>query len=351
MRSENEGLPESIPGTGAEWVVLFHSGEMTPDARHALHAWRAASVKNDTDFRKAEAVWRLTGELAGDPAIQAELEQLRRKLRAGDDAGNANPAPRSMSSRTRLAAAAAILVSLATATLLVSSQNTDWHDTARGGHHRVSLPDGSSIEINTDSRVGVRYSAEDRDLTLEKGEVLFEVAHDPVRPFTVRARNGHVRALGTRFNIVAENDLVTVTLLQGRAEVVARGDAGEQRTELGKGESIAYGRNGVLVPADPATASSRRIEGWRNGKWSFDGWPIERAVREHNRYASKPVRLGSAGLGQKQISGQFLISDPEAFVAAVAVVAGAEVIDQGDSLLLVPVPDTGHSVPDTEPPN
>lgn len=335
MRSEDEGCAESLPGTGAEWVVCVHSGEMTPDLRCALEQWRAVSAKNDVDFRRAETVWRLTGELADDPAIQAELAGLRRKARARE----ASALWRTSSARSRLAIAATIVVSIAAALFLVSSRGTDWHETKRGDRSVVQLPDGSSIDVNTDSRIGVRYSTTNRDVTLVRGEALFEVDRDSKRPFTVHARNGHVRALGTRFNVIAEGDLVTVTLLDGRAEVVARGAAGEQRTQLGAGEAVAYGPQGIFVSAEPATASARRIELWRKGKWASDGWPLERAVHEHNRYARKPIRIGDPELAQEPVSGVFLVGDTDAFVSMVSRTAHAEAIDQGDSLLLVPSDD------------
>lgn len=333
MRSEDEGCAESLPGTGAEWVVYVHSAEMTPDLRCALDQWRAVSAENDVDFRRAETVWRLTGELADDPAIQAELAWLRRKARAREARWWIS------SARNRLAMAATIVVSIAAALFLVSSRGTDWHETKRGDRSVVQLPDGSSIDVNTDSRIGVRYSTTNRDVTLVRGEALFEVDRDPKRPFTVHARNGHVRALGTRFNVIAEGDLVTVTLLDGRVEVVARGAAGEQRTQLGAGEAAAYGPQGIFVSAEPAMASARRIELWRKGMWASDGWPLERAVREHNRYAHKPIRIGDPELAQEQVSGVFRIGDTDAFVTMVSRTARAEVIDQGDSLLLVPADD------------
>lgn len=332
MRTEEEGVPETLPGSGAEWIVFVHSARMTLEAQRALQEWRAAAAKNEIDFRKAESVWKLTGELADDPVIRAELDELRRKAQAREAR-----ARRWMSSwRGRLAAAAAIVLAIATGTLLVSSRSTEWHEAARGELSVIELPDGSNIAVNTDSRVAVRYSATRRDLTLEKGEALFEVAADSKRPFTVHARNGEVRALGTRFNVIAENGLVTVTLLHGRAEVVTRGAAGEQHRLLGEKESVAYGADGVFVSADPITGSVDRIEGYRNREWNFEGLTLERAVREHNRYTTKPLRLSEADWGQKTFGGRFKMDDPEAFVAAVEYVTRGRVIDQGESLLLVP---------------
>ncbi len=320
------------PDAGAEWVARVHSGQMTDDDQRALRAWLASSTENNRDFLRAEAVWRICGTLAGNPGIQAELARLRRKSQRRTMRALWSRAPRGW-----LAAAAAAVLSIAIATFWVAARSKiDWHDTASGEQRVVSLSDGSSIAINTDSRVGIHYRANERHVALEQGEALFEVARDTKRPFTVRAANGHVRAVGTRFNVLVQHDAVTVAVLEGRVDVVTQGDAGEQRAELDVGQSIAYGKSGRLMPADPTVASPQRIAAWREGKLRFDGWSVERAIREHNRYSSKPIRLGDADLGQRLISGVFRIGDTSAFVDALETLIDVKAVDQGDALVLVP---------------
>lgn len=331
MRKENRDSSIPAPNKGAEWVARMHSGQMTDDDQRDLRAWLASSTKNNRDFLRAEATWLMCGTLAGDPKIQAELAGWRRKSQRRTMRALWSTAPRG-----RLAAAAAAVLSIAIAALwLAASLSLDWHDTAPGEQHVVSLPDGSSIAINTDSRVGFHYSANERHVALEKGEALFEVARDTKRPFTVRAANGYVRAVGTRFNVLVQNDTVTVAVLDGRVDVVTQGDAGEQRAELDVGQSIAYRKSGRLMPADPTVASAQRIAAWREGKLRFDEWPLERAIREHNRYSSKPIRLGNADLGQRLVSGVFRIGDTPAFVDALETLIDVKAVDQGEALVLV----------------
>ncbi len=332
MRTENRDAVIPAPDASSEWVARVHSGLMTDDDQRALRAWLASSPKNNRDFMQAEAVWRMCGALASDREIEAELARLRRKIQ-----GRAMRARWSAAARGRLGAGAAAVLSIAVATFwLAATSNIDWHDTAPGEQHVVSLPDGSSVAINTDSRVGFHYSANERHVALEKGEALFEVARDTKRPFTVRAANGYARAVGTRFNVLVQHDTVTVAVLEGRVDVVTQGVAGEQRAGLDAGQSIAYGMSGRLMPADPTVASPQRIAAWREGKLRFDKWLLERAIREHNRYSSKPIRLSNAGHGQRLISGVFRIGDTAALVDALETLIDVKAVDEGDALVLVP---------------
>ena len=55
------------------------------------------------------------------------------------------------------------------------------YSTVRGEQRIQRLPDGSVLHLNTDSAVTVRYSRTDRLVTLDRGQALFEVAHQDER--------------------------------------------------------------------------------------------------------------------------------------------------------------------------
>ncbi len=73
--------------------------------------------------------------------------------------------------------------------------------TAHGEQGVRQLPDGSVLHLNTDSEVTVRYSHGERLVELERGEALFQVAHDDQRRFRVAAGEAGVLAVGTRFDV------------------------------------------------------------------------------------------------------------------------------------------------------
>jgi transmembrane sensor len=92
--------------------------------------------------------------------------------------------------------------------------------TAIGEQAAVGLPDGSSFDLNTNSRVWVDYSKRARVVYLERGEAFFKVAHDPLRPFWVHAGDRRVRAVGTAFNVYLRPRGAEVTVREGTVNVV-----------------------------------------------------------------------------------------------------------------------------------
>ena len=90
-----------------------------------------------------------------------------------------------------------VAASLLVGAILVVQPLGQTYDTAVGERRAISLEDGSTIELNTNSRVRVRLARGERRLWLEKGQAMFAVAPDKARPFLVTAGDTTVRALGT----------------------------------------------------------------------------------------------------------------------------------------------------------
>src|SRR6185437_8912270 len=93
-----------------------------------------------------------------------------------------------------------------------------WTDyvTSTGEQRRIALPDGSSIDLNTQSHLRVRFSAASRDVELVSGEAVFKVQHNASNPFRVHTRNSVVQDMGTEFAVYLHPDLLTtVSVLNG----------------------------------------------------------------------------------------------------------------------------------------
>src|SRR5690606_23127337 len=111
-------------------------------------------------------------------------------------------------------------------TFMSTSGLEQYHHTTEVGEHRTfSLPDGSTITLNTNSELKVTYDKDFRNIRLLRGEAHFEVARDLDRPFLVYAGNGLVRAVGTAFTVfIHDPKEVEVTVTHGVIEVSALDD-------------------------------------------------------------------------------------------------------------------------------
>jgi transmembrane sensor len=88
----------------------------------------------------------------------------------------------------------------------------------RGGQYTITLPDGTSVWLNSQSSLTfpVTFKGAERKVSLT-GEAYFEVAKNKQMPFIVHTGNADVKVLGTHFNVKAylEENAVKTTLLEG----------------------------------------------------------------------------------------------------------------------------------------
>lgn len=88
---------------------------------------------------------------------------------------------------------------------------------------KIDLPDGSTMLLNTATRVHLNYSPRGRSVTLLRGEASFEVMADPDRPLQLYAgaRRFEAVSLIARFNVRRlSNDAVELTVIEGQVRAL-----------------------------------------------------------------------------------------------------------------------------------
>jgi transmembrane sensor len=202
----------------------------------------------------------------------------------------------------RIAAAALIAVGIGGAWWTSrSTRATDHTDqivvATRDGERRlVTFADGSSVTLNGGSRLG--YSASSRAATLE-GEAMFEIRHDAARPFTVHARRGLIRDVGTRFSVRAYENQVDVGVSEGSVEV--SGNTAGSIT-LTAGQSASVDSAGGVRRANENVES---LAGWVSGDLVLDDVPLASAARSLERTYGVRVVVGDSTLARRHVTARF----------------------------------------------
>jgi transmembrane sensor len=167
---------------------------------------------------------------------------------------------------------------------VLQNLQSDYH-TATGEQRQNALAGGSRLLLNTDSAVTVDVEGDERRVQLLRGEVFFEVAHAPQRPFWVVAGDARARVTGTAFSVGRSKDGVTITVAEGRVETSTQ-TYPEQITPLTPGESTHY--EGQRLAYVQATDVQRTLA-WRHGQMVFVQATLAEVVEQINRY--RPGRL------------------------------------------------------------
>lgn len=200
--------------------------------------------------------------------------------------------------------------------------------TAVGENKSVSLADGTQIRLNTNSRMEVTYTKQERSIRLLKGEAFFDVIHDPKRPLVVYAGSGLVQAIGTAFVVRLKDADVEVLVTEGRVRLASMTEPGSHLNEVQSKTSIVVplavvesGQNAKFAIDVEAidTISSDEIErklAWRDGALIFKGDPLEHVIEEVGRYTPIKIVISDPQIRDMKIGGYFRTGEVEAMLDA-----------------------------------
>lgn len=322
-----------IRAEAASWVARLHGPDRDAELEAGLKRWLTKDPAHARAFEFATEVWQETGDLP------FELPESRR--------GSLRDRPRARRRHPALAwVAASAIVTLGALFIYVHMARGKAFETGIGEQRTFTLSDGTRVELNTRSRLVVRYDERARRVELKDGEAYFDVARQKERPFIVVAAGREIIALGTVFLVRNDGDQVTVVLLEGRV-AVAPADA-EHRTDGAAPTDTGDSRNRSLhvlragqrlrlaTHAPPLVDSPPldKITAWQRGQLIFEDTPLSEAVAEFNRYSEARIELGSAELARIRVGGAFRVGDVSSFARAVADANGLDVIDRGGQVLL-----------------
>jgi len=186
------------------------------------------------------------------------------------------------------------------------------HRTATGERRWVGLSDGSRIQLNSASAIDTAFTSERRLVQLRQGEILVDTGIDK-RPFWVQTRDGHLRALGTRFLVREEAQGTLLAVQQGAVAVFANGNEANARQVLNPGEHVVFNRNGIRT----AVANGLDPWAWSDGVISAHNMRLDDFLAELGRYRNGLLRCSEAVAGLR-VSGTYQLEDTDQVLGLVA---------------------------------
>jgi len=311
---------ESLQEKSSLWVSRMDRGLSTSEQQE-LVAWINQDKKHQEMLFKIATLWddlSVLNELSG-------LFPLEKK-----------PKAKSLGFVKLAMAASLVLVSifggglyLTLDPVLMNGSNSsiarvNTFKTTIGQQSSYSLPDGSSIQLNTNSQVDIVFTGKRRQLTLVKGEARFDVAKDKNRPFTVTAGEQSFTALGTIFNIQKDNNKdMELVVTEGRVLITKANEVIDKIsaniinvTESNlPGTLVVSGEKAVIEESTQSQVQQISLDqvqrdlAWQQGMLIFDGEPLEKALIEVSRYSNTQFRIIDPQLANIKVAGYFKAGD------------------------------------------
>ncbi|MDL1889036.1 FecR family protein [Nitrospirales bacterium NOB] len=316
--------PNTVASTASAWLVLMQTGPVTDDERQRFAEWLSADPTHPAAYREAERFWRALDGLSPD-----DIRELERSLPKESARESTQP----LQSWRRLTAMAAcvLLVTGAGLWLALVLWPLGGYRTAVGEQRTLTLPDGSTIQLNTDTSLSAVITDRERRLTLHRGEAFFAVAPDQARPFEVTVGQGTIRALGTAFNVRTDRDRTTVTVSEHSVRIRL---GHEPSIDVQAGEQLRYQPSGWLGAVERADLN--RALAWQQHRLMFENQPLPEVLDEVARYRSgRLVFLRDQSLNTLLVTGSFDTERLDHFFSALEESLPIRIVTIADRVILL----------------
>jgi transmembrane sensor len=297
----NRSISPAVAERAVQWLVELQSPQVTDQTRAQWRDWLIADPSHQQAWQRIETFsQRLEGLHAGP-----QNTLMYATLTPGV-------------SRRRALKSLAVLV--AAGGVAWSARDNPWVQPWRGDYRsgvgeqrRITLTDGSELQLNTDTSVDVRFDPQTRLITLYAGEILVRCAPDSTnRPFTVQTAQGRctASAAGSRFSVRQSAGVTLGSTWQKALQITPR--AGTTST-LAQGQSVWFDQfavlgTGVALAGDLA---------WTQGMVVADNQRLGEFLDNLARYRQGHLGCDPEVAGLK-ISGTYPLADTDRVLASVS---------------------------------
>lgn len=285
----------------ADWMMRLRYGDDARKAQANFNRWREQSAAHGEAWARAEALLGVFAQVPagiGKEAFQALQQRPSRRRGMG------------MLGALLIAAPAGWL----------AWRHMPWREwaadvaTATGERRSMTLADGSRLVLNTASAADIVFTAAERRIRLQAGEILVATHADPsptYRPFLVQTPQGTVRALGTRFSVRRLDERTTRVAVFEEAVEVRPVDGASRMLRAGEQVDFEAGRIGPEATVENSAAL------WEQGMLLARSMRLADVVAEMSRYRSGVLRCHPA-VAELRVSGAVSLADTDAGLALLA---------------------------------
>lgn len=293
-------LSRSIVDAAIDWAVKIHFGTPTPEVNAAFDKWLADNALHPLAWDRVQlmfgAMSGVPGAVAADVLRETQEQRVRQRAR-----------------RRRALCKLAALGVVSPIAFWLGREHTPWQrlladfSTGLGERTQVRLADGTVVDLNSDTAMSVDMAAEQRLVTLRRGEIYVRTGHDAAltrdRPFFVRTPYGLIQALGTRFTVRLAGDESRLFVDEGAVRL-SPVDGGS--VLLGAGES------GWLARTEAGVSPRQAIDptSWTDGVISGSRIRLADLLAEVARYRVGGI-VCDPRIADLRVSGTFHIDDTD----------------------------------------
>lgn len=315
---------EKIP---IDQIIKSFEKRLSEKEQNELNTWLSLSDANRQQYEELRKTYTASGKLKIDfePDAGKALEKVNRLIH---------------SKRTiRLvwqAAAAVVLLVLATQIILRTQTTYNWEEITAQQQQTVYLPDSSKVILakNASLKYPAFFKGNKRKITLI-GTAYFEITKNPEKPFHINAPNTEIEVLGTKFLVEAtQPDIEKVSVDEGKVAFSSGTVFSRQKVILTKNEIGTWdaGNRRLSEQINPEQNSNA----WLSGRLSFSNLPLSEVLETLENHFKLKITLTDKNFTDIKYSGQFNTENAENVVKTICLTLNLSYQKEGQNFVIEP---------------
>lgn len=314
MTASAFSLPNDAPPNIAEQAIAWYMRQqddlLSPSEQAQFENWLNQNAEHRHTYARIQALWQKFDEVEPD-VIKPIL-------------GNAPDFLSMKKPRKKALKKAATALSILFVGFMVYQQQKPeqlWvanYQTNIGEQRTITLPDNSTLILNTQTVVELDFTNKQRHIVLKQGELFIQVAKDQNRPLIVSTQNATARALGTQFMVQTSAEKsqsqpqTKVAVTESQVEACTSRQwyqlKPSQCVTLSAGDATNISQQ-TIAPKQQADVA--QITGWVTGKLAFDDQPLSAVIAELQRYSQLELQISATApaINNMRVSGVFPAQD------------------------------------------
>jgi transmembrane sensor len=319
----------NIDDVATAWAAKVERG-LTAAEQSELHIWLEGDTRRLGAFVRAQAAWIHAERAAALGKMPEPREEAITEDQPQEDAGMQK------ASRRLVLAGGGALAASAAAAYLVGVDRFRTLESGIGEIRHIALPGGTTLTLDTDTRVDIALGTGDRELSLLRGRLFLDVMRRQELAVMVQVADLLVETAQGAFSLERLANRPTTALVTSGSLVASQsqGIFGQRRSvAVQQDHALTLASDRRLLPSDVqpiAPAERKRLMAWRDGMLSFSGEMLADAVRAFDRYGATRIVVADPGLARQKVTGLFRADDPKGFATAVGASFGGSVTSEGD---------------------
>lgn len=302
VNNARSGPDHQIVKQAISWALRLRNNRANVRLQAQCTQWREAHHDHELAWQRVQALQQeLSSQLTAIPGAHAALENSTQGL----------------GRRQALKLLSGVL--LVGSAAWVSRDLTGWQRwtsdlaTTTGERRSIQLPDGTRLQLNTDSAVDLDFTPQQRLISLLRGEILVTCGTSSSAPLLVKTRHGLLEGIDGRFAVRQDSACTQLSVVSGNVAIHSPHQANGLSTQVHAGETYLV-RQTQAILAPPLNMD---IGAWADGLIVTRDMRLGDFLAEVGRY--RHGYLGcSADIADLRLSGVFRLEDTDKLLAVLA---------------------------------